>query len=110
MNDHLVVIEGPQDDARAVAVITETKKTVPNKPIKYVVNTHHHFDHAGGLGAFAAEGATIVTHDSNKAFLEQSLAAPRTIQPDKLTQMGKKAMVEGMQDKRVLSDATHIVE
>ena len=56
------------------------------------------------------EGATIITHDSDKAFLEQSLAAPRTIQPDKLTQSGKKATIEGMQDKRVLSDATHIVE
>jgi glyoxylase-like metal-dependent hydrolase (beta-lactamase superfamily II) len=90
--------------------VAEAKNLAPNKPIKYVVNTHHHFDHAGGLGAFAAEGATIITHDSNKAFLAQSLAAPRTIQPDKLTQTGKKAMVEGMQDKRVLSDATHIVE
>jgi len=110
MGDHLVVIEGPQDDARAAAVIAEVKKLVPNKPIKYVVNTHHHFDHAGGLGAFAADGATIITHDVNKAFLEQSLAAPRTIQPDKLAQSGKKATVEGMQDKRVLSDGTHIVE
>jgi glyoxylase-like metal-dependent hydrolase (beta-lactamase superfamily II) len=110
MSDHLVVIEGPQDDARAMAVIAEVKKTVPNKPIKYVVNTHHHFDHAGGLGAFAAEGATIITHDSNKAFLEKSLAAPRTVQPDKLAQSGKKAVVEGMQDKRVLSDATHTIE
>jgi len=110
MNDHLVVIEGPQDDARATAVIAEVKKTVPNKPIKYVVNSHHHFDHAGGLGAFVAEGAIIITHDVNKAFLEQSLAAPRTVQPDKLVQSGKKATVEGMQDKRVLSDGTRTVE
>ena len=110
MNDHLVMIEGPLDDARAAAVIAEAKKLVPNKPIKYVVNTHHHFDHAGGLGAFAADGATIITHDVNKAFLEQSLAAPRTIQPDGLAQSGKKATVEGMQDKRVLSDGTHTVE
>jgi len=110
MSDHLVVIEGPQDDARAAAVIAEVKKLVPNKPIKYVVNTHHHFDHAGCLGAFAADGATIITHDVNKAFLEQSLAAPRTIQPDKLAQSGKKATVDGMQDKRVLSDGTHTVE
>ena len=110
MSDHLVVIEGPQDDARATAVIAEVKNLVPNKPIKYVVNSHHHFDHAGGLGAFAAEGATIITHDSTKAFLEQSLAAPRTIRPDKLAQSGKKATVEGMPDKRVLSDATHSVE
>src|SRR5438128_4904719 len=110
MNDHLVVLEGPQDDARATAVIAEVKKTVPNKPIKYVVNSHHHFDHAGGLGAFVAEGITIVTHDANKAFIEQSLAAPRTVQPDKLAQSGKKATVEGMQDKRVLSDGTRAVE
>jgi len=110
MSDHLVVIEGPLDDARANAVIAEVKNLVPNKPIKYVVNSHHHFDHAGGLGAFAAEGATIITHDSSKAFLEQSLAAPRTIHPDKLAQSGKKAAVEGMPEKRVLSDATHSVE
>ena len=110
MNDHLVVIEGPQDDARATAVIAEVKKTVPNKPINYVVNSHHHFDHAGGLGAFVAEGAIVITHDANKAFFEKNLAAPRTVQPDKLAQSGKKATVEGMQDKRVLSDGTRTVE
>src|SRR5215471_12161132 len=46
MADHLVVIDGPQDDARSTALIAEVKKIVPDKPIKFVVNTHHHFDHA----------------------------------------------------------------
>jgi glyoxylase-like metal-dependent hydrolase (beta-lactamase superfamily II) len=110
MSDHLVVVEGPQDDARSGAVIAEVKKLVPNKPVKYVVNTHHHFDHAGGLGAFAAEGAAIITHDTSKAFFEQNLAAPRKVAPDKLAQSGKKATVEGMQDKRVLSDGSRTVE
>src|SRR5712691_10738332 len=110
MNDHLVVIEGPQDDARATAVIAEVKQTVPNKPIKYVVNSHHHFDHAGGLGAFVAEGATIITHDVNKGFFAPSFAAPRTIQPDKLAQSGKKATIEGMKDKHALSDGTRTIE
>jgi glyoxylase-like metal-dependent hydrolase (beta-lactamase superfamily II) len=110
MKDHLVVIEGPQNDARATAVIAEVKKAMPHKPIKYVVNSHHHFDHAGGLGAFVAEGAIIITHDVNKAFFEQSLAAPRTVQPDTLAKSGKKATVEGVKDKRVLSDDTRTIE
>jgi glyoxylase-like metal-dependent hydrolase (beta-lactamase superfamily II) len=110
MQDHLVVIEGPQHDERATAVIAEVKRLVPNKPIKYVVNSHPHFDHAGGLGAFVAEGATVITHNVNKEFFEKSFAAPRTVQPDKLAQSGKKATVEGIADKRVLTDGTRTVE
>jgi glyoxylase-like metal-dependent hydrolase (beta-lactamase superfamily II) len=110
MADHLVMIEGPQNDARAVAIIEEAKKLVPNKPIRYVVNTHHHFDHAGGLAAFVADGAIVITHDANKDYLQKGLSAPRTVAPDKLAQSGKKPVVEGMADKRVLSDATRTVE
>jgi glyoxylase-like metal-dependent hydrolase (beta-lactamase superfamily II) len=110
MKDSLVVVEGPQNDARATAVIAEVKRTVPNKPIKYVVNSHHHFDHAGGLGPFVAEGATVITHDVNKAFFEHSLTAPRTVQPDVLAKSGKKATVEGVADKRVLADDTRTIE
>jgi hypothetical protein len=82
MKDHLIVVEGPLLDERALAVIAEARNLVPGKPIRYVVATHHHFDHSGGLRAFAGEGVTVVTHESNRAFLGRALAAPATVVPD----------------------------
>ena len=84
--DYITVIEGPLDDDRSNAVITAAKKVIPNKPIRYLVNTHHHWDHSGGIRAFAAEGATIVTHESNKDFYERVVLAPqpRSLSPDRL--------------------------
>src|SRR5688500_6248008 len=57
--DYIVVIGGGNNDARAEATIAEARRLVPNKPIRYVINTHAHFDHMGGLRAYAAEGVTI---------------------------------------------------
>ena len=108
--DHIVVLEGPTSDARSVAANEIIRKTVPSKPIRYVVNTHAHYDHAGGLRQYVAEGITVITHESNKAFLEQAWARPRTIEPDSLSKAPRAPIVEGVGDKRVLSDATHTVE
>jgi glyoxylase-like metal-dependent hydrolase (beta-lactamase superfamily II) len=108
--DYIALVESGQSEARALAVIAEAKRLIPNKPIRYLINTHSHFDHAGGLRALVAEGATILTHQSNKAYLERVLSMPHTLNPDKAQASGKKPVVEGMGDKKVLTDGTHVLE
>lgn len=110
MKDHIVLFESPLGDGRANAAIEAAKKSVPGKPIRQVINTHHHFDHSGGLRAAAAEGATIVTHAMNKAYFEQAYAAPRTISPDRLAKAGGAAKFETFTEKHVITDGARAIE
>ncbi len=110
MKDYLIVVEGPQSDHRSTAVMAEVKKLVPNKPIKYLVNTHHHFDHSGGIRAYAAEGVTIVTHEVNRPYYEKAVINSHNYSPDKLARSGKKPVFQTMGDNMVLTDGTRSVE
>jgi glyoxylase-like metal-dependent hydrolase (beta-lactamase superfamily II) len=109
-NDHVVVIEAPGSDERTQQALAEIKRIVPNKPIRYVVNTHHHTDHAGGLRGFVAEGVTVITHELNKPYFERILKNPFTLSPDRLARMPRRPVIEGVKDKRVLTDGTRTVE
>jgi len=108
--DHIAVVESGNSEQRALAAIDEIKRVIPNKPIKYLINTHAHFDHSSGLRTFVAEGATILTHQVNKAYLEKVLAQPHTLNPDKQEQAKKKVMVEAVGEKKVLTDGVHTME
>lgn len=113
--DHLAVIEAPQNEARSLAVIKDIRKSVSKKPIRYIINTHHHFDHSGGLRTYVEEGATVVTQEINKAFYERVLSptAPRTLNPDSLALEKKKIptlKIETVADKKVLMDKTRTLE
>jgi len=108
--DHIMMLEAGQSEARALAYIVETKKLIPNKPIRYVMNTHPHSDHTGGLPAMVAEGATIITQKNNEAFLEKALNTPRTLLNDTLAKHPRKANVEAVSEKKVYSDGARTVE
>jgi glyoxylase-like metal-dependent hydrolase (beta-lactamase superfamily II) len=107
---YVMMLEAGQSIARATAYIAETKKLFPGKPIRYVMNTHPHSDHTGGLPALVAEGATIITQANNKKFLEDALNTPRTLLDDALAKNPKKAKVETVEEKRVYTDGTRTVE
>ena len=93
--DFVAVVEAPNNEARSLAVIAEAARLAPNKPIKYLVNTHHHFDHAGGLRTFLSQGTAIVTHESNKPYYLDIMfyPAPRTLDPDRMAMYSPMYMI-----------------
>ncbi len=110
MADHLVLVETPLNDARTQAVIDRVKTLAPGKPIRFVVNSHPHFDHAGGLRAAVAEGATVVTQAVNVPYYERALAQPSSLRPDRLAQSGKRPSLSAVADRLEMRDATRSIE
>jgi glyoxylase-like metal-dependent hydrolase (beta-lactamase superfamily II) len=110
--DFITVVEAPTSDERSYAVIAEIKRVIPGKPIRYLVTTHHHFDHIGGLRNYVAEGATVVTHETNEVFFNQVVFATqsRMLNPDRLhlfpfaTTGPTPLRLETMTDRHAISD------
>jgi glyoxylase-like metal-dependent hydrolase (beta-lactamase superfamily II) len=108
--DHVIVIEGPQNEQRSLAVIAKVRETIPGKPIRYMINSHVHFDHSGGLRTYVDEGATIVTHEANRPYYEKAWAAPHALSPDRLHGSKKAAAFQTFTDKLELTDGKRRVD
>ena len=115
-DNYVTVIEAPLNEERSLAVIDELNRLIPNKPIRFIVTTHHHWDHLGGLRAFVHEGATVITHDSNKPYYQEVLRAGIwTLEPDRFSLHPPEEWSEGyifetLNEKYVLADRATTVE
>jgi glyoxylase-like metal-dependent hydrolase (beta-lactamase superfamily II) len=108
--DHLMLVESPLYDGRAQAVLAEARRLVPGKPVRYVVNSHHHFDHAGGLRAAAAAGATLVVSENARPWYERAFAQGNSIKPDALARAGTRPTLLGVNGRRTFSDTLRTAE
>lgn len=109
MSDQLVLVEAPQSDARTLAVIQRARELRPGKPVTTVINTHHHFDHSGGIRAAISEGLTVITHAASKAFFDSLALRRHSIVEDALAKAPRAVRVEGVADARILRDSTRSV-
>lgn len=113
----ITVFEAPLSEARSLAVIEEIVKLIPNKPMRFVVNTHQHFDHVGGLRAYMHIGATIITQWKNYDFYTKDVLTyePRTLRPDMITLWPPTELAEGyyyetVRENYVVSDGRRTLQ
>jgi glyoxylase-like metal-dependent hydrolase (beta-lactamase superfamily II) len=108
--DHVVVVEAPLGEERSLAVLAKIEQAAPGKPVRYVVPTHYHSDHTGGLRTYIARGITIVTTPGNRAFVERLAKAEKTIRPDALARAPRPPVIETFAGRRVFDDGVHTLE
>jgi glyoxylase-like metal-dependent hydrolase (beta-lactamase superfamily II) len=104
MKDYLVVFEAPYGELQSRWVIDAAKAKYPGKPIRYLVLTHHHMDHTGGMRTFVAEGAKVIVPVGDKAYFEKDIKSPHTVAPDDLQKNPRTTEVIELKDQMTLKD------
>jgi glyoxylase-like metal-dependent hydrolase (beta-lactamase superfamily II) len=106
----LLVIEAPLGDERSQAILSELRARFGARKILGVINTHVHFDHAGGLRAFVAAGIPVITQQRNATYFQAAWKQPHTLNPDRLAKSPRRARFRTFADRLLLEDAERPVE
>jgi glyoxylase-like metal-dependent hydrolase (beta-lactamase superfamily II) len=114
--DFVAVFEAPGNEERSLAVIDTIARLAPGKPIRWIVSSHPHFDHIGGLRTYIHIGATVVAHTKNLPFLNNDVLSyePRTVRPDIMARWPPTEVAEGynyeaVQENYVITDNERIL-
>ncbi len=100
MGEYLIVVEAPQDDTHSRAVLDALQQRFPTKPVRFVVNTHFHSEHAGGLRTYVAADTIVVTSALNVPLFQTAFRALHTQVPDSLQRRPRIAVIEAVRNER----------
>jgi len=108
--DFLVALDCPDDFRTSQSTIDAVKQVIPDKPFKYVIPSHTHGDHGGGVRAYYYAGTTLLTTPGNRDFYQKLATIKQTILPDPLSLQPRQPVIETFKAKRVITDGTRILE
>ena len=104
MNKYLVVFDAPAHERFSEWMIAASKQRYPGKPIRYLVQSHHHWDHASGARTYVAEGATVVVGKGTKEHYARMFTAPGSALNDRLYRNPRKPNIIEVGGKHVIKD------
>ncbi len=105
MADYLVMVDAPISDAQSLWVVNAARQRFPGKPIKWLVLTHHHMDHIGGLRGILGEGAVLVVGQGAAQHYRKVLAAPMERDPDMKPMDFSGVQILEVPESHVMSDS-----
>jgi glyoxylase-like metal-dependent hydrolase (beta-lactamase superfamily II) len=91
-------------------VIAKARELRPAKPITHVVDSHHHFDHSGGIRAAVSEGAGGDDAQGERGVLPGCRRRAHTLVPDALAKSPKPLKIEPVDDMMVIKDNKRTVQ
>jgi glyoxylase-like metal-dependent hydrolase (beta-lactamase superfamily II) len=109
LDEFVLVGEAPVGSGISEAVLAKIRELAPGKPVRYLVQSHHHGDHLGGIRAYVAEGTIILAGASAAPLIEKIAAAPFDLDPDRLHGAPRRPVVEVVEGSRTIRDARHEV-
>ena len=105
--DYLVLIEAAVGSANGERMVGAVKRRWPEKPIRYFFFSHYHPHYTGGLRAFIAEGATIISTPGNEEFVRQVARYKFQIAPDRLARRPRPVRIQTFRQRFELTDSTN---
>jgi glyoxylase-like metal-dependent hydrolase (beta-lactamase superfamily II) len=110
-DEGVLVVDAPLSPAVTAGVIRMIQETLPGRPIRYVMLTHHHADHVGGLSSYVALGATVLAGPGTEEYLRTMLRAPRTLNRADAVQVElPAALIETVTDALAIGTADGVIQ